>query len=80
MPMNSVSPDNIQISDVRAMLSDDFSATTVNRNVMAIKTNRPCISSIALPDLRCILAEDFSVRTINRVMMSIKCFCLKAYL
>lgn len=79
MPINSVSPDNVQIDDVRAILSDDFSATTVNRIVMAIKTNRPEIFSIALPDLRGLLAEDFSAKKINRIMMSFKCFCLKAY-
>lgn len=79
MPINSVSPDNVQIDDVRAILSDDFSTTTINRIVMAVKSNCPGASSIALPDLRCVLAEDFSARTINRVMMSLKCFCLKAY-
>lgn len=79
MPMNSVSPDNIQIDDVRAILSDDFSATTTNRIHMAIKTYRPCVSSIALSDLRGILPDDFSTKKINRIMMSLKCFCLKAY-
>lgn len=79
MPTISVCPDNVQTSDVRSILYDDFSATTINRIVMAIKTNRPCARSIALPDLRGLLAEDFSAKKINRVMMSLRCFCLKAY-
>ena len=79
MPTHSISTELVQLADVRAILSDDFSATTVNRIVMVIKTNRPDICSIALPDLRGLLAEDFSAKKINRVMMSLKCFCLKAY-
>jgi hypothetical protein len=79
MTRNSVSTDNVQITDVRAILADDFSSTETNRIIMTIKTTVPGVSSIALTDLRAILAEDFSAMKINRVMMSLKCFCLKAY-
>jgi len=79
MAMHSVSTDNVQVADVRTILSDDFSATTTNRVIMAIKTFSPGVSTIALSDFRIILAEDFSEEKINRIVMSLKCFCLKAY-
>lgn len=79
MVTNSAPTEHVPDADLRAILSEDFSVTEINRIIMAIKTTAPGISSIALPDLRSLLAEEFSARTINRVMMSLKCFCLKAY-
>ncbi|NDY57115.1 hypothetical protein G3N56_10220 [Desulfovibrio sulfodismutans] len=79
MAMHSMHAGNVQVADVRTILSEDFSATTTNRVIMAIKTSLPDVSIIALSDLRTLLADDFSEEKINRVMMSLKCFCLKAY-
>ena len=77
--MHSMHAGNVQVADVRTILSEDFSAITTSRVIMAIKTSLPDVSIIALSDLRTLLAEDFSEEKINRVMMSLKCFCLKAY-
>lgn len=79
MDMHSMHADNVQVADVRAILSEDFSVKTTNRVIMAIKTSSPDVSIIALSDLRILLDEDFSDKKINRIVMSLKCFCLKAY-
>lgn len=78
--MHSMHAENVQVADVRTILSEDFSIKTINRVIMAIKTSLPDASTIALSNLRIILAEDFSDKKINRIVMSLKCFCLKAYL
>ena len=78
--MHSMHADNVQVADVRTILSEDLSIKTINRVIMAITTSSPEVSIIALSDLRSLLAEDFSDKKINRIVMSLKCFCLKAYL
>lgn len=77
--MHSMHAENVQVADVRTILSDDFSIKTINQVIMATKTSSPGVSTIALSDFRIILAEDFSEEKINRVMMSLKCVCLKVY-
>lgn len=48
MATDYVSLDSVQIADVRAILVDACSATTLNRVIMVIKSNRPSINFIAL--------------------------------
>ena len=79
MATDYVIPDNVPIVDVRAIRADACSATTLNRVIMVIKSNRPSINFIALPLLHNLLVGNFSAKKINRVIMSIKWFCMKAY-
>ena len=80
MDADYVASGNVRIFDVRAILADAFSASTLKRVIVVIKSHRPSISSIALPHLRGLLAEDFSAKNIDRAMMALKCFCVKAHL
>lgn len=80
MTTDYVASGDVRICDVRAIIADAFSAKTLNRVIVVIKSHRPSISFIALPHLRSLLAEDFSAKNIDRAMMALKCFCVKAHL
>ena len=80
MATEYVASGDVRIYDVRAILADAFSAKTLNRVIVVIKSHRPSISFIALPHLRSLLAEDFSAKNIDRATMALKCFCVKAHL
>lgn len=80
MATDYVASGNACIYDVRAILTGAFSATTLNRVIVVIKSHRQSICFIALPHLRRLLDEDFSAKHIDRSMMALKCFCVKAHL
>jgi len=61
-----------RITDIRAILSDDFSKNEINRIIMALRTNHLDSAPIGLHEIRAILLDDFSMETINRVMMTLK--------
>jgi hypothetical protein len=72
--MNSfeIEPQDFNITEIRNILSDDFSKNEIDRVVMAIRTNHLDSAPIGLHEIRAILLDDFSMETINRVMMTLK--------
>jgi len=72
--MNSfeIEPQDFNITEIRNILSDDFSKNEIDRIIMALRSNNPDRTSIDLNKIRPILLEDFSDDDINRVMMTLK--------
>ena len=61
----------VEISEIRGILSDDFSKNKIDRIIMALKSGDPDRGSFNLREIRPSLANDFSLGTINRVLMTL---------
>ena len=71
METEVIKANNIQVSKIRDILTEDFSHEEINRIVVAMKTQTD-LNEININNLRFILKEDFSEEFINRAIMTLK--------
>jgi len=61
----------IRIDQVRVIMSEHFSATTISRVIMALRLNSHGSDFIELTSIRGLLQEDIGKTTIDRFIMAL---------
>ena len=78
MEKSATGMEQLAITDIRTILSEDFSQNKIDRIIMAVKPADPTQNLVALEDIRPILEQDFSLTTVNRIMMTLTLSCCVA--
>ena len=61
----------VRIDQVRTIMSEHFSATTISRVIMALRLNSHGSGFIELTSIRGLLQEDIGKTTIDRFIMAL---------